>query len=115
MPRLKTSSLRFAARRRFAVAAIAVAAGVLPLQAGTAHASTPDEELSACITAAVTTMGDDFTLSVDDCVNTYLAELGVDPSTFTFDSATDAVNTAILGTATGTDDADSAAPAGVDG
>ena len=100
-------------RRKFAVAATAVTAAVaLPIQAGAAHASTPEEDLSACIATAVSNMAvdtgadpnADFGVSIDDCVNTFLRELGVDPSAVTDVTApapTDdtTVNTAVLGTA----------------
>ncbi|HEX3622433.1 MAG TPA: hypothetical protein VHT97_08970 [Acidimicrobiales bacterium] len=95
-------------KAKLAVAATAVAAAALPFQVGVAHASTPDDDLTACISTAVATMSPTFSDDVSACVNAYLVELGIDPSTMTFDGSTitlpdgttdSAVNTAILGTA----------------
>lgn len=121
------TNARMTVRRKVAVAATIAAAGLaLPLQVGVAHASTPDDDLSACIANAMSTdsadlaagMGDTFTNSVDDCVTMYLQELGVDTSASdtavdtAVDTASDtavdagstgdAVNTGILGTVDGT-------------
>lgn len=117
------TNARMTVRRKVAVAATIAAAGLaLPLQVGVAHASTPDDDLSACIANAMSTdsadlaagMGDTFTTSVDDCVTMYLQELGVDTSATDTASDTasdtavdagstgDAVNTGILGTVDGT-------------
>jgi len=87
------------------------AALAMPLQAGTAHAATPEDDLTICVDAAVQAgMGDDFTAAINDCVNAYLAELGVDPSvaTTTADSASsagtaDVVTNGILSTVTSPD------------
>ncbi|MDX6410279.1 MAG: hypothetical protein QOE13_3350 [Gaiellaceae bacterium] len=123
------STMRITLRRKFAVAGTALVAAVaLPLQAGAAHAATPEEDLLACNTAAVATYwtavesGTDFDLSaaIDDCVNTFLREMGIDPGTGTAvtpdvavspdvaatdGSVTDgSVNTGILGTADGVTD-----------
>ncbi len=91
-------------RRKLAVGAMALAAAVaVPLQAGTAHAATPEEDLTACIDATVQAGVGDVTAAINDCVNAYLAELGVDPSVAaTVDSAsspdTGDVATGILST-----------------
>jgi hypothetical protein len=97
--------MKFTLRRKLAVAATALTAGVaLPIQAGAAHASTPEENLSACISSAIAGPEDGLSISIDACVNTFLQEMGIDPPTDfvaadtpppTDDTAT---NTAILGT-----------------
>lgn len=112
------TNARMTVRRKMAVAVaatVAVAGLALPLQVGVAHASTPDDDLSACIANAMSTdsadlaagVGDTFTASVDDCVTMYLQEMGVDSSATDTSAATttvdagstgDAVNTGILGT-----------------
>lgn len=99
-------------RAKVAVAATAVAASavVLPFQAVAAHASTPDDDLSACITTAIANISDTdaFSAAIDACVNTYLTEIGIDPSTMTAstdtttvaptdDSGGVSINSAILG------------------
>jgi hypothetical protein len=91
-----------------------VAAVVLPLQAGAAHAATPDEDLVACDSAALATFtasmgsGSDFDLSaaIDDCVNTYLSEMGFDQGAASAAVSGDdgSVNTGILGTVDGSTD-----------
>ena len=113
------TNARMTVRRKLVAAAAIAAAGLaLPLQVGVAHASTPDDDLSACLANAMSTdsadlaagMGDTFTTSVDDCVTMYLQELGVDTSATDTTSGTavdtgstgDAVNTGILGTVDGT-------------
>lgn len=112
------TNARMTVRRKVAVAATIAAAGLaLPLQVGVAHASTPDDDLSACIANAMSTdsadlaagMSDTFNANVDDCVTMYLQELGVDTSandttsdtTVDTGSTGDAVNTGILGTVDG--------------
>jgi hypothetical protein len=101
-------------RAKVAVAATAVAASavVLPFQAIAAHASTPDDDLSACINTAIANISDtdSFSAAIDACVNTYFTELGIDTSTMTTTTATDtttvaptddsggvSINTGILG------------------
>ena len=103
------STLKFTLRRKIAVAATALTAGVaLPIQAGVAHASTPEEDLTACITMVIANPGDDLSANIDACVSSFLTEIGIDPSTGQVDTTTvtdaatptDATttNTAILGT-----------------
>lgn len=103
--------------RRFVVATASVAVMAIPLQAGTAHASTPTEDLSTCIdTAMANVSGDDFTTAVNACVDTYLQEIGIDPATMTFDTPPstdptvdttsdggDSVDTGILGSSDSSD------------
>jgi hypothetical protein len=83
------STMRITLRRKVAVAGTALFAAVaLPLQAGAAHAATPDDDLVACNSAAVanywtaTNAGTDYDLSaaIDDCVTGFLQEMGVDPA-----------------------------------
>lgn len=104
---------RMTVRAKLAIAATAVAAAALPLQAGVAHASTPSDDLTACVRGAVATLDDNFSAEVDACVDTYLQELGLegsDGSTVSVSvtpavdttavTAGEDVNTGILGTVT---------------
>lgn len=95
---------------------IAVAGGALamalaiPMQAGVAHASTPAEDLDACISQAMANVTDAgaFGTAIDGCVNAYLQALGaggdggVTINTGILGTADDGgINTGILGTAEG--------------
>ena len=102
------SRSRLTILRRIGVGAVGVSAVALPLQAATAHASTPNEDLSACVDSAIATMGDNFTANIDACVQAYMQELGADRSAGTVGTVTTtdgsvtttdgSVNTGILGT-----------------
>jgi hypothetical protein len=105
------SLLKMTVRSKVAVAATAVAAAVLPFQAGAAHASTPSDDLTVCVRDAIANMDDAISSEVDSCVEAYLTELGIDDSSVSVDTTSvsvdptdasgDAVNTGILGTAGG--------------
>jgi len=104
------STRRITLRRKVAVAGATLIALALPLQAGAAHAATPEDELSACTTTAVVTLetsiasGTDYDVSaaIDNCVNTFLQEMGADQPTASSDAVTDgSVDTGILGTVDG--------------
>lgn len=103
--------MRTTLRRKFGIAATTVAAvAALPFQAGTAHASTPEEHLSSCVSAVISTarddtssdMGGEINAALDACVHTYLQEMGIDPSFDTVATPTptddNSVDTAILDT-----------------
>ena len=106
------SLLKMTVRSKIAVAATAVAAAVLPFQAGAAHASTPSDDLTVCVRDAIANMDDAISSEVDSCVEAYLTALGIDDSSVSVDTSStvsvdptdasgDAVNTGILGTAGG--------------
>ncbi len=110
--------------RRTVVSAAIVAAAALPFQAGAAHADTPNDGLSTCIDGASTTYraalmsGTDFDVAsaVDDCVNAYLVDIGIDPATGMVENPdpSTVINAGILGTIDdgSTADADAGAGAG---
>jgi hypothetical protein len=71
--------------RRAVVGTALLAAAAVPLQSGVAHAATPDEEFSSCITTVDATYraaldaGTDFDISaaIGGCVDTFVKEIGV--------------------------------------
>jgi len=87
------STLRITLRRAVAGSAL-IAAAALPLQSGVAHAATPDEEFSSCLSTIdanyrdALTAGTDYDLSsaIDQCVNTFLTEMGTDDATINADA-----------------------------
>jgi hypothetical protein len=89
-------------RRRFAIVAVGLTAVALPLQAGAAHAATPDEDLSTCIDSAIATMGDGFSANVDACVQAYIQAVDAQAPAAGAVTVTDnSVNTGILGAVDG--------------
>lgn len=93
-------NMRMTTRRRVAVAAAGLVAVVaMPVQAGIAHASTPQDDLSACLISvadnAKVDLSDDastdITDAVDNCVNAFLQAMSIDisPAPATVDAPPD--------------------------